>query len=114
MELSPSSLLILLALREGPAHGYGILQRAKEFDVGPVPPVATLYATLDRLARAGLIAEDREEIIGGHARRFFVATEDGHQALAVDVERMERTVALVRSTKRRSPKLVRTPKVVAS
>lgn len=101
MELSATSLLVLLALRDGPAHGYGILQRATELDVGAVPPVATLYATLDRLARNGLIAEDRDEIVDGRARRFYVATDEGHDALATEVDRMERAVALVRSSPKR-------------
>jgi PadR family transcriptional regulator, regulatory protein PadR len=101
MELSSTSLLVLLALRDGPAHGYGILQRATELDVGAVPPVATLYATLDRLVRTGLIAEDREEIVDGRARRFYVATDEGHDALGAEVDRMERAVALVRSSPKR-------------
>ena len=92
---------MLLALRDGPAHGYGILQRASELDVGAVPPVATLYATLDRLVRNGLIAEDREEIVDGRARRFFVATSEGHDALTVEAARMERAVALVHASARK-------------
>ena len=98
MELSSTSVLVLLALRDGPAHGYGILQRAIELDVGAVPAVATLYATLDRLARTGLIVEDREEIVDGRARRFYVATDDGHGALTAEAARMERAVALVRAS----------------
>ena len=109
MELSSTSLLVLLALRDGPAHGYGILRRASELDVGAVPPVATLYATLDRLVRDGLIAEDREEIVDGRARRFYIATNEGHGALRGEVERMERAVALVRSTPTRRPRRPRHP-----
>ncbi len=110
MELSSTSFLVLLVLRDGPAHGYGILQRASELDVGSVPPVATLYATLDRLVRNGLIALDREDIVDGRARRFYVPTEAGNNAFAAEVDRMERAVALVRS----APKRRRRPAVATA
>jgi DNA-binding PadR family transcriptional regulator len=56
------SLAILLALAEGPLHGYGIMSAARELTGEALGP-GTLYATLSRLEGLGMIealpAEDR-------------------------------------------------------
>ena len=56
------SLAILLALADGPRHGYAIMATARELTGEPLGP-GTLYATLSRLEGRGLIealpAEDR-------------------------------------------------------
>ncbi len=56
------SLAILLALADGPKHGYAIMTSARELTGEPLGP-GTLYATLSRLEARGLIealpAEDR-------------------------------------------------------
>lgn len=56
------SLAILLALADGPRHGYAIMTAARELTGEPLGP-GTLYATLSRLEMRGLIealpAEDR-------------------------------------------------------
>lgn len=56
------SLAILMALADGPRHGYAIMAAAHEITGEPLGP-GTLYATLSRLEARGLIealpAEDR-------------------------------------------------------
>jgi DNA-binding PadR family transcriptional regulator len=56
------SLAILLALSDGPKHGYAIMADARALTGEPLGP-GTLYATLSRLEARGLIealpAEDR-------------------------------------------------------
>ena len=56
------SLAILVALADGPRHGYAIMAAARELTGEPLGP-GTLYATLARLEARGLIealpAEDR-------------------------------------------------------
>ena len=56
------SLAILLALADGPRHGYAIMRAAHDLTGEPLGP-GTLYATLSRLEARGLIealpAEDR-------------------------------------------------------
>ena len=56
------SLAILLALSDGPKHGYAIMADARAVTGEPLGP-GTLYATLSRLEARGLIealpAEDR-------------------------------------------------------
>jgi DNA-binding PadR family transcriptional regulator len=56
------ALLILVALADGPKHGYAIMTEAERISGSPLGP-GTLYAALGRLERRGLIvpmpAEDR-------------------------------------------------------
>jgi DNA-binding PadR family transcriptional regulator len=56
------SVLILVALGDGPKHGYAIMLDAEEISGSPLGP-GTLYAALARLEARGLIeampAEDR-------------------------------------------------------
>lgn len=56
------AVLILVALANGPKHGYAIMTEAERVSGSPLGP-GTLYAALGRLERRGLIepmpAEDR-------------------------------------------------------
>lgn len=75
------SLSILLALSGGPKHGYAIMAEARELTGEALGP-GTLYATLSRLERLGLIealpAEDR--------RRPYRLTDDGAAVLRSRLE----------------------------
>jgi DNA-binding PadR family transcriptional regulator len=75
------SLAILLALSEGPQHGYAIMIAARELTGEPLGP-GTLYATLARLEAQGLIealpAEDR--------RRPYRLTGNGAATLRAQLE----------------------------
>jgi DNA-binding PadR family transcriptional regulator len=78
------SLAILLALSEGPRHGYAIMAAARALTGEPLGP-GTLYATLARLEHRGLIeslpAEDR--------RRPYRLTADGTSVLRTQLEGIE-------------------------
>lgn len=78
------SLAILLALADGPRHGYAIMAAAREITGESLGP-GTLYATLARLEALGLIealpAEDR--------RRPYRLTPDGTAALQARLEGIE-------------------------
>jgi DNA-binding PadR family transcriptional regulator len=78
------SLAILLALADGPRHGYAIMAAAREVTGEPLGP-GTLYATLSRLEARGLIealaAEDR--------RRPYRLTRDGATVLQTRLEGIE-------------------------
>ena len=78
------SLAILLALSEGPKHGYAIMTAARELTGEPLGP-GTLYATLSRLEERGLIeslpAEDR--------RRPYRLTAGGSAVLRAQLEGIE-------------------------
>jgi PadR family transcriptional regulator AphA len=81
MRLGPTSYVVLgaIALR-GPSTAYD-LKRYVELTLGHFWsfPHSQLYAEPDRLARAGLLTEERED--GGRRRRTFAITPEGHEAL---------------------------------
>jgi PadR family transcriptional regulator AphA len=82
IRLSPTSYLILgLISYRGPSTPYQ-LKRAVGRSVGHFWPFphTQLYQEPDRLARAGLLVEEREE--NGRRRRTYAITEVGREALA--------------------------------
>lgn len=82
--LQEPSFLILTALAAGPQHGYGIMADVGEISTLRLRP-GTLYAALDRLTSEGLVAMDREEVVGGRLRRYYRLTDDGSARLAAEV-----------------------------
>ena len=91
--LQEPTFLILAALAEGSLHGYALLARVTELSDGRVRLRAgTLYAALDRLVREGLVSEDREEIVDGRLRRYYLLTQDGHHALALEARHWQANV----------------------
>ena len=83
--------MILTALAAGPQHGYGIMTDVERISDGRLLLRAgTLYAALDRLTRDGLIAADREEVVEGRLRRYYVITDEGTRRLAAEVIRLRR------------------------
>ncbi|PRX46888.1 PadR family transcriptional regulator [Nonomuraea fuscirosea] len=85
------TFLILTALAAGPQHGYGVIIDVERISGGQIRLRAgTLYAAFDRLEHEGLIAEEREEIVEGRARRYYRLTGDGANRLAAEVDRMRR------------------------
>jgi DNA-binding PadR family transcriptional regulator len=86
----------LAALLDGPLHGYGIIKRVLVLSEQQLRLTAgTLYAALDRLAAAGLIDVEREEIVEGRARRYYRLTDEGRAALEAEAARMRRAARVV-------------------
>jgi PadR family transcriptional regulator, regulatory protein AphA len=81
VRLGPTSYVVLgsIALR-GPSTSYD-LKRFVELTLGHfwAFPHSQLYAEPERLARAGLLTEEREQ--GGRRRRTYAITADGRHAL---------------------------------
>ncbi len=89
-EMRPTTFAVLLALAGGRRHGYSIIQEALALTDGAVAlKVPTLYSTLDRLERAGLVANDGDEIVAGKVRRYFRITPDGETAFQTELARIE-------------------------
>jgi DNA-binding PadR family transcriptional regulator len=85
------TFMILTALAAGPQHGYGIMTDVERISEGRVTVRAgTLYAALDRLTRDRLVAADREEVVEGRLRRYYVITDEGRSRLAAEVTRLRR------------------------
>ncbi len=70
--LAEPALVILVALGDGPKHGYAIMSESEAISGTPMGP-GTLYAALARLESRGLVealpAEDRRRPVPAHGRR---------------------------------------------
>lgn len=91
------SLCVLLALSDGPKHGYAIMQDARATSGVSLGP-GTLYATLTRLEARGLI----EPLAADERRRPYALTASGAAALRAHLEGMEGVVEAGRARLRRS------------
>ena len=94
--LTPAVFHILLALADGPLHGYAIMQAvestaADEPSMGP----GTIYGSLQRMEEAGLVKEVPTK--ADHRRRMFAILPAGRRALAQEAERLSRLANLVRT-----------------
>lgn len=93
--LTPAVFHVLLALEDGPLHGYGVMLRA-EVDSGTVMGPGTVYGTLQRLEEKGWIQDAGEDEADPRRRRRFALTRAGRAALAAEARRMERLARLAR------------------
>jgi DNA-binding PadR family transcriptional regulator len=91
--LTPAVLHVLLALADGPLHGYAIMQRV-ENDSGVQMGPGTVYGSIQRLERQGLVREADGDVSA--RRRPFELTADGRAALAAEAVRLQRLTELVR------------------
>lgn len=87
---------ILLVLAEGDCHGYGIKQQVERLTDGVLRlGPGTLYESIQRLERDGLIEESRQrpEAEPEHAqRRYYRLTRIGRRVLEAEVERLAHVV----------------------
>jgi len=101
MALPPRSFQILLALAEGPLHGYGIRSSVEERTEGAVRlGSGTLYEAVHRLAELGQIEEvpapEGEAPSSGPPRRFYTLSNEGRRVLREELVRMESAVQYAR------------------
>ena len=97
--LSDLAFHILLALGDGPSHGYAIGKDVDQRSDGRLDPTTgALYQALRRLADAGLV-ESVDGPDAADARRKYVAlTSRGRRAAAAEAARLD---ALVRTARQR-------------
>ena len=95
--LTSAQFHILLALTEGPRHGYGIMQEVEArtegaLELGP----GTLYRSIKQLLDRGLIVEveaEPEEAAGsGSRRRLYSLTPSGKSRTAEEAQRLRELV----------------------
>ena len=100
--LTPAALHILLALADGPRHGYAIMNAVEEsagdqLSVGP----GTIYGCISRMEEEGFVREAPASDAAdgrGRPRRCWRLTDEGRDALAAEAERLSRMAELVQST----------------
>lgn len=92
--LTPAVFHVLLALAQGPMHGYAIMQAASESaHAGATMGPGTIYGTLDRLLRQGWV----RELAGDEPRRrVFELTARGDDALRDEARRILSLADVVR------------------
>ena len=104
--LTPAVLHILLALSTGDRHGYGIMKQVEadshgKVNMGP----GTLYGSLSRMSKAGLVRESDKKIdpeMDDERRVYYQITALGRKALAAELERYNEVVK-VAAQRRLSP-----------
>lgn len=88
LPLTPMAFEILLAIAEGPRHGYEVMQEIERRTSGRVRPnPGTLYRALDRLLTQGLL-ESREGEGGGEPSRYFRLSALGRRVAAAEAHRL--------------------------
>ena len=101
-ELGLLDFHVLLALGDGPAHGYAIGKELEARTGGRLnPTTGTLYQALKRLVASGLI-EPREvdpAESGDSRRKVFALTRLGKRAAAEEAKRLEALVQVARDKK---------------
>lgn len=96
------TLLLLTALTAGPRHGYALIEAVADLSDGRVRlRPGSLYGSLDRLAREGLVRETGSEVVAGRHRRYYELSEAGAELLAVQVERLQGLTAAAAAGLRR-------------
>jgi len=85
---------VLLALLDGPRHGYGLMQDVDELSGGELQiGPGTLYTAIKRLRASKLISETDAD---GDRRRCYKLTKKGTAAAKEEAERMNQLVRLAR------------------
>lgn len=100
--LTPVVFHILLALAEGPRHGYAISSAVEEASQGAVRMgPGTLYGSLQRMGSAGYVEEASDvDSDASHEdrRRYYALTDGGRSALEREARRLHHAASLARAT----------------
>ncbi len=96
--LGTTALHVLLALADGPCHGYAIMQAVAADSDGTVRlGPTTLYRTLRTLHEAGLVREvAHNDPTGDTRRRYYDITEAGQTALRAQLRRLQALIDTAR------------------
>jgi DNA-binding PadR family transcriptional regulator len=98
LPLTPAVFHLLLALADGPLHGYAIAKAVAEhtsdaIQLGP----GTLYGTLTRMAESGLVREVARPSKEDDRRRTYELTPLGRAAAKAEARRLAELVSVARS-----------------
>ena len=103
LPLKPKVLHVLLAVADGPRHGYSIMQEVAERTNGQVRLwPAALYALLRELEKTDFIVESDDRPSADkddERRRYYALTPHGKRVLDAEVRRLEAIVSHARSSR---------------
>jgi DNA-binding PadR family transcriptional regulator len=101
--LTPAVFHILLALADGPSHGYGIMQDVERFTAGQTRlGPGTLYRSIQRMLVDGLIEELAVALqteSDDERRRYYRLTKKGLEVARSEAERLANLVEAGRQRK---------------
>ena len=93
--LTPAVFHVLLALSQGPLHGYAVMKRVEE-DSGLRMGPGTVYGSLQRLEDSGFVSVGAKDNRDTRRGRLFELTGEGRRALDVEVNRLARLSRMAR------------------
>jgi DNA-binding PadR family transcriptional regulator len=101
LPLKPKVLHILLALADGPRHGYSIMQEVAARSDGQVRVwPAAMYGALRELEEMDLIVEsEKRPSEDDERRRYFALTPRGKRVLTGEIRRLEAIVGQARASR---------------
>jgi DNA-binding PadR family transcriptional regulator len=100
LPLTPAAFHVLLALADGPKHGYLILKEVEERTGGAVRlSTGTLYGLIKRFLDDELIVELPAEDDGSERRRPYKLTPFGRQVARAEAARLEELVSAARGVR---------------
>ena len=98
--MSDLAFHILLALGDGPSHGYAIGKHIEEQSGGRLDPTTgALYQALKRLTEDGLVASAESPDDTDPRRKYFKLTVAGRRAAAAEAQRLDGLVRMARKRK---------------
>ena len=101
LPLTPVVMHILLALADEERHGYAIAQEVERVSSGGVRMgPGTLYGSIQRLAKSGLIEEAKRRPAArddDERRRYYKLTALGRRVLEAETARLAELVAVAKS-----------------
>ena len=91
LPLTPLSLGVLLALAQGPRHGYALLKELDRQSGGRLNPgTGTLYAALQRMIDERLLVEAKRPAGEDARRRYYEVTDLGRDVARAELARLAR------------------------
>ena len=100
LPLTPAAFHVLLALADGPKHGYLILKEVEERTGGAVRlSTGTLYGLIKRFLDDELIVELAPEDDGQERRRPYRLTPFGRDVAAAEAARRQKLVSAARAVR---------------
>ena len=100
LPMRPPVLHLLLSLASAPGYGYALKQEVERRTAGTVRlGPATLYESIQRMERRGLIEEVPTPAEDDDRRRTWSITKLGRQALTAEVKRLDEVVRHARAIK---------------
>jgi DNA-binding PadR family transcriptional regulator len=97
LPLTPAMFHVLVALADGPTHGYAIMKEVERLTDGTVRlSTGTLYGIIKRLLADGLIREGTARSRDDARRRTYELTPFGRDVARAEAARLEQTLAIAR------------------